>query len=244
FQKQLNEFSLFVSVNGAYNKNIIERYKGDYFEPHGVGVWTEGQPIGKFWLRQVDHIVQDQTEIDALVADGWVFRPATPGAGDFLYKDNDNNQIIDDDDRTLVGNPLPVFTYGGTINMAYKGFDLLAQFNGVAGWDKYLNTNMFSLRRPINGVLASPKLLNSWTEDNPSTTIPKLYNSDSRNNQVSDYYLQDASYFRLKALQLGYQLPTKWIEKANLYNVRLYVNLENYFTFTSFEGLDPESGGV
>src|SRR3546814_5300523 len=69
--------------------------------------------------------------------------------------------IIDDDDRTLMGNPLPMFTYGGTINMEFKGFDLLAQFNGVAGWDKYLNTTIFSLRRPINGVLASPKFLRS-----------------------------------------------------------------------------------
>src|SRR3546814_748432 len=154
YQKQFNEFSLFVSVNGAYNKNIVENYKGDYLEPHGVGVWTEGQPIGKFWLRQIDHVVQNQAEIDALLGEGWVFRPATPGPGDFLYKDNDHNQIIDDDDRTLMGNPLPVFTYGGTINMEFKGFDLLAQFNGVAGWDKYLNTTIYSLRRPINGVLA------------------------------------------------------------------------------------------
>jgi len=244
YQRQFNEFSLFVGINGAYNNNVVESYKGDYLEPHGVGVWTEGQPIGKFWLRQVDHIVQDQTEIDALLADGWVFRPSAPGPGDFLYKDHDGNKIVDDNDRTLVGNPLPKFTYGGTINLAYKGFDFLAQFNGVSGWDKYLNTNTFVLVRPINGVLASPKFLNSWAEDNRSITIPKLYNSDPKNNQISDYYLQSASYFRIKALQLGYSLPPRWMERAKLSNVRLYVNLENYFTFTSWEGLDPESGGV
>jgi len=244
FQKQFNAFSLFVGLNGALNNNVIESYKGDYLEPHGQGVWTEGQPIGKFWLRQVDHIVQDQAEIDALVDDGWVFRPSTPGPGDFLYRDADGNKTVDDNDRTLMGNPLPKFTYGGTLNAEYKGFDLLAQFNGVAGWDKYLTSPTFTLLRPINGVLAAPKFLDSWTEDNPSTTIPKLYNSDPKNNQISDYYLQSASYFRIKALQLGYTLPATWVERAKISNVRLYVNLENYFTFTGWEGLDPESGGV
>lgn len=244
YQRQFRDFSLYVGINGAYNDNVVESYKGDYLEPHGMGVWTEGQPIGKFWVREVDHIVQDQAEIDALLADGWVFHPSTPGPGDFLYKDHDGNKIIDDNDRTLVGNPLPKFTYGGTINLGYKGFDFLAQFSGVAGWDKYLNTSTFTLLRPINGVLASPKFLNSWTEENPSTTIPKLYNSDPKNNQVSDYYLQSASYLRIRALQLGYTLPNKWLERAKFSNVRLYVNMENFFTFTSWEGLDPESGGA
>lgn len=244
YQRQFGDFSLFVGINGAYNDNVVESYKGDYLEPHGMGIWTEGQPIGKFWLREVDHIVQNQAEIDALLGDGWVFRPSTPGPGDFLYKDQDDNKIIDDNDRTLVGNPLPKYTYGGTINLSYKGFDFLTQFNGVAGWDKYLNTSTFSLLRPINGVLASPKFLNSWTEENPSTVIPKLYNSDPKNNQVSDYYLQSASYFRIRAIQLGYSLPNKWLERAKFSNVRLYVNMENFFTFTSWEGLDPEAGGT
>ena len=108
---------------GSYNKNKIVKYKGDYYEPHGVGVWTEGYPLNVFWLREVDYIVRDKSVVDALVADGWSFKPSTPGVGDFMYKNNNDDKVIDDNDRVLMGNPIPLFTYNANMSIDYKGFD-------------------------------------------------------------------------------------------------------------------------
>src|SRR5690554_4233346 len=143
YRTDIQDISINFSINGSYNNNKIEEYKGDYLEPHGVGVWTEGQPIGKYWLRQVDRIVQVQDEIDQLLEQGWEFSPSTPGPGDFLYKDTDGNTIVNDGDRVLMGNPIPLYTYGGNFSIAYKGIDLFAQFNGVAAWDKYFSSIVF-----------------------------------------------------------------------------------------------------
>src|SRR5690606_37915592 len=114
YQKRLGELELSIGANGAFNKNRIEKYKDDYIEPRGSNAaWVEGQPVGIFWIREVDHIVQEQQEVDQLIAQGWTFHPATPSPGDFRYRDADGNQAINDEDRVLKGNPIPLFTYGG-----------------------------------------------------------------------------------------------------------------------------------
>lgn len=244
YNKRIGSFNIAASVNGSYNKNIIENYKGDYLEPHGPGVWTEGQPIGIFWVREVDRIIQEQSEIDQLINDGWTFNPSTPGPGDFLYKNTNDDKVIDDDDRVLKGNPIPVFTYGGTLNISYGGFDFYTLVNGISGWDKYLNDithwPFFSLQQRAGGYLYLTDFLNSWTPENRSTSIPKIYTNDSKNDQQSDYFLHDASFMRIKSIQLGYTIPSDITQRVNIEKVRIYVNLENYFTFTSFPGMDPE----
>ncbi|MEQ9439588.1 MAG: TonB-dependent receptor [Cyclobacteriaceae bacterium] len=243
YDTQIGDVRLSVGVNGSFNKNTIESYKDDYLEPHGQGVWTEGKPIGIFWVREVDHIIQDQSEIDNLLSEGWEFKPSTPGPGDFLYKDQDGNKIIDDDDRILKGHSIPSFTYGGTINMGYKGFDLFMLFNGVSGWDKYLSTHFFGTQLRVDGYLYRANYLDAWTPENRSTTVPKLYTNDSKNDQQSDYFLYSANYLRLKSLQLGYTIPATLVNSIGIDHLRLYVNLENYFTFTSYPGMDPETDG-
>jgi len=227
-----------IGVNGSYNKNKIESYKDDYIEPHGVGAWTEGYPIGTYWIRQVDHIVQDKSEIDALVADGWTFTPTIPGEGDFLYKDANGDKRIDQNDRVLQGNPIPLINYGANLSLNYKGFDFYMLLNGIAKWDKYLHSEIYSVVRTPSR-LAAKSLLNAWTPENRDTNIPKLYYGDTRNNQSSDFYLHDASFLRLKTIQLGYTIPQHVINKLNKF--RIYINFENYFTFTSYPGPDPEN---
>src|SRR5699024_9839271 len=143
----------------------------------------EGEPIGVFYVREIDHIVQDQNEIDNLISQGWEFEPSTPGPGDFLYKDQDGNHIINDDDRVIKGNPIPLYNYGGSINIGYKNIDLYALFGGVAGWDKYLSSQFFSTEPRVDGYLYPEKYLNSWTEENNSTSIPKLYQNNPKNSQ-------------------------------------------------------------
>ncbi|MDR2763813.1 MAG: TonB-dependent receptor [Tannerella sp.] len=234
------DFVLAVGFNGSVNHNKIVQYKGDLLEAHGVGVWTEGQPIDKFYVREIDHIVQDKAEIDQLVADGWTFSPVTPGPGDFLYKDRNGDKKINDDDRVLKGNPFPVFTYGGNLSAEYRGFDFYTLITGVSGWDKYTAAAFFSFN-VTPGYLFNTKYMDSWTETNHSTTIPKIYISDARNQQTSAYHLHDASYFRVKTLQLGYTVPPRITQSIKIDKIRVYVNLENFFIFTSYPGMDPET---
>jgi len=243
YMTSIGDLQISAGLNGSFNKNKIEKYKGDLLESHDQGVWTEGQPIGKFYVREIDHIVQDKSEIDQLLADGWTFNPSTPGPGDFLYKDANPDKKINDDDRVLKGNPIPVFTYGLDLALAYRGFDFYMLMNGVSGWDKYTSTQFFSLNAYVQGYLYPTYFMDQWTENNPGTTIPKVYTSNAKNQQTSDYHLHSSSYLRIKTLQLGYTVPSRITNKFEVEKLRAFVNLENFFTFTSFPGMDPETSG-
>lgn len=151
-----------------------------------------------------------------------------------------NDKRIDDKDRVLKGQPLPLFTFGGSIALSYKNFDFNALFTGVAGWDRYLSTGIFSLTNAETERLFLKQFQNQWSETNRNTSIPKLYASNEKNNQVSDYYLYDASFLRVKTIQLGYTIPKNLIPKVR---IRAYCNLENFFTITSYPGMDPEMDG-
>ncbi len=243
YNKQFGDFSISATVNGSYNKNKILSYKGDYLEISGATVWTEGQPIGKFYIREIDHIIQSQDEVDKLISEGYSFSPSTPGPGDFLYKDLNNDKKIDDNDRVLKGQPIPLVNYGGTIAVGYKGFDFNLLFNGVAGWNRYLSSGIFSLNNASDERMLLAKYKNQWSETNKNTNIPKLYTGNEKNNQISDYYLYDASFLRIKNMQLGYTLPSSVRDRIKLNSIRVYCNLENFFTITDYPGMDPEMDG-
>ena len=236
------DFIISIGLNGAVNHNKIEKYKDGLLEVRGVSAWKEGQPIDKFYVREIDHIVQDKAEIDRLVADGWTFNPSVPGPGDFLYKNNNGDKAINDEDKVLKGNPIPIFSYGGTLSMEYRGFDFYGLITGISGWDRYTSSTLFSLDTYPN-YMFHKSYMNAWTETNHSTTIPKIYYSNPKNQQVSDYHLHDASYMRVKTLQLGYTLPAKMSKRIFMDKLRAYINLENFFTFTSYPGMDPEATG-
>src|SRR5699024_7472345 len=114
----------------------------------------------------------------------------------------------------------------------YKGFDLYVLVSGVAEWDKYLSSQFFSTQPRVDGYLYPEKYLNSWTKENKSTTVPKLYTNNPKNEQQSDYFLHGANYLRVETLQMGYTIPSQVLNHFNMKNMRFYINLENYFTFT------------
>jgi len=241
YNKRIRDWSIGVSINGAYNKNKVERYKNATLS--SLYATYEGWPIGQFYLKEVDHIVQSQAEIDAMVADGFVFSDGKPGPGDFLYKNTYGDKRIDDKDKVFKGNPIPLFTYGANINAAWKGIDFNMILSGVAGYDRYIGNQFFSLRAETVGYLYPKSFLNMYTDEHPSTTHPRVYTAGNNKNQVdNDWHLHDASYLKIKTIQLGYTLPQRWTRKIRMERLRLYVNLENYFTFTSYPGLDPEVG--
>ncbi|HET7118986.1 MAG TPA: TonB-dependent receptor [Hanamia sp.] len=242
YGQRLGKLNVSASLNFAYNKNRIVSYKGDFIEPHGqnAGAWTEGYPIGVFWVREVDHIIQTQKEVDDLVAQGYTFSPGTPGPGDFLYKDVNRDKKIDDNDRVLTGNPIPLYTYGGSITLNYAGIDFSVYFDGVGKWDRYVNSAVYALSHNITGYEYPVSYLNMWSPTNTHTNIPKVYAANQVNNQVSNFFLYKAGYLKIRSLQLGYSLPGNIIRRLKLNKVRLFVNLENYFTLTKWPYLDPE----
>ena len=242
YRKNIGKLGISVGINAGYNKNKIVSYKGSLIESRGTGIaWTEGKPINTYWVREVDHIVQNKAEVDALVAQGYTFSPSTPGAGDFLYRDANGDKKINDDDRVLKGNPIPLVNYGGNISLNYAGIDFSVFANGVSGYDKYLSSATYSLNHLAGGYLYPTEYLNMWTESNRNTNIPKIYSNNEKNNQVSDYFLRNAAYFKIRSIQLGYTIPVKASKWVGLDRVRVFANLENYFTITKWPTVDPEA---
>jgi TonB-dependent starch-binding outer membrane protein SusC len=195
-------------------------------------------------VREVETIVQNQSQVDELLAQGYKFHPSVPGPGDLLYRDANGDKMIDDKDRVLKGNPIPVITYGGNINLTYGGFDLNLIVDGVGKWDKYLQGDLYGTNRITIGYLWPQAYMNMWTTENPSTTLPKMYTNNPKNNMVSDFFLHSAAYTRIRNLQLGYTLPGPIASKLRLNKLRVFGNLENYFTFTNWPGQDPETDDI
>lgn len=236
----LGKVSLNFAANVGYNKNRIVKYKGNVIEARGESqAWTEGQPIGVYWLREVEQIIQDPSVVENLVNQGITFNPSTPGVGDFLYRNANGDNVINDADRVLKGNPIPLYTYGGKAGAAYAGFDLNVFFDGVGKWDRYLRGSLYSLNHQV-GYQWPREYLDAWTQENPSTTIPKIYFSNPRNDQVSDYFLRSAAYLKIRSIQLGYTLPSNLAKLARVGKLRVFANMENYFTFTGWPTMDPE----
>ncbi len=200
-----------------------------------------GQPVNEFYGFQHLGVFQSQAEIDAYVdAEGNKLQPnAKPG--DYKWLNVNGDSTINSSDRTWLGNPNPNFIYGFTLNLAYKGFDLVAFGQGVSG-NKIFN----QLRRlDIGGSNYMNSALGRWTGPGTSDTYARIVDGDpSANFSVpSQFYLQDGSYFRLKTLQLGYNLPASLLEKISFAKVRVFISGNNLFTLTKYEGYDPEIGG-
>ena len=126
--------------------------------------------------------------------------------------------------------------------MAYKGIDLSIAGQGISGTRGYWGNDGFNTFNINEGFLLRKTTLKRWTESNKSTKYPKLHTSASTLNTVnSDYWLYNTSFFRIKSIQLGYTLPSRLTQRLCIKRVRIYTNMENYFTFTSFDGYNPES---
>tara|TARA_Y100001949_G_C15862474_1_gene275673 strand:- start:192 stop:773 length:582 start_codon:yes stop_codon:yes gene_type:complete len=161
--------------------------------------------------------------------------------GDFMWQDTDGDGEITEADRTFIGDPTPNWTYGLTVNLAYKGFDLVVFGQGVAG-----NMIFQGLRRlDVSNANYQNAALGRWTGEGTSTDYPRLIDSDPNGNfaNPSDFYLEKGDYFRFKTVQFGYNLPTSLLSNAGIDKVRVYLMAENLLTFTKYTGYDPEIGG-
>lgn len=159
--------------------------------------------------------------------------------GEPMFEDLDGDGVIGQSDKTEIGSGIPDVTYGVTLTAGWKGLDFIVFGSGSAGNDIYccLNRGDYTVNK------LSWYTEDRWTKDNPNGSKPGA-RADISNYMTSSAAVMDGSYFKIKQIQLGYNLPKKWLKKAYMDNCRVYGSLEDYFTFTSYEGFDPEVTGV
>jgi len=192
-----------------------------------------GQPINAYYGYAFDGIYQNAGEITKTLFTN------TNGTkpGDIKFKDINGDGQIDDNDRTFIGNPIPRLTYGFSFSSEYKNFDFSFLFQGVKGVDRYndLKQILNYDTRPFNSTTA---VLNSWSGEGSTNTTPRLTFNDNGGSKVSGVFVENASYLRLKNIELGYTLH---VAKASIKSLRFYISGQNLITATKYTGLDPES---
>ena len=244
----VGEFKWETSLNMSFNHNEVVSIGGPEIL-NGVSLIREGQPINSFYGYELGGIYQTLDEVFT----GPVMENSAPdkashnpykntSPGDMWFVDVDGNGEINDLDRTVIGNPSPDCIFGFNNTFSYKNFDLSIFFQGALG------------NQVWNGVRASHESMNStynqlattlerWTGEGSSYSMPRAIYADPNNNsRASTRWLEDGAYAKLKNLTFGYTLPEKWIRKAKMKALRLYVSLDNLCTITNYSGLDPEAG--
>lgn len=238
------DFEWTTTVNFAYNHNKIVSLNEDVPMYSGNNIHAVGHPISAFYGYVTDGIFQTQEEIDNYALQTVGSDQATSTSpGDIRFKDLNNDGVINDDDRTILGSPTPTWTFSMNNRFAWKGFDLEIYLQGAAG-NMIYNGNRAALESMSVAQNQMTTVLDRWREDNPSTTMPRAVFSDpNKNNRMSDRFLEKGDYLRLKNITLGYTLPKRITQKALMSEVRLAFSCQNVYTLTRYTGLDPEVGG-
>ena len=198
-----------------------------------------GHPISSFYGRVVEGIFRSEAEVSASADQGF----ATPadGVGRFKYKDLNNDGVINDKDRTFLGKPQPDFTFGLNLTSAYKGFDIAVFVQGSAGNKAYNYERIFTDFPTFFNGNRSTRVLDAFSASNPNGKYPALSQTITNSEtQPNSYFVEDASYVRIKNLQLGYTIPKKIADKMGMASLRLYLQGTNLLTITGYKGLDPE----
>ena len=261
---QVNKnFSYFLSANFSYLKNWVSDI-GVKDEDGNPGVWTgdgsfrnlpymyqtaEGEPLNSYYLIRTDGIFQSDAEAAAYVdKNGNRIQPEAK-AGDLKFVDFNGDGTIDDLDRQYCGSATPKTTFALTGGFTYKKLSVSAMFQGVGG-AQALNVAKYMTLSDVEGNFnRDSEILNAWSPTNTSSDIPRLSKNDPNGNfsTPSDWYLEDASYLRLKNLTVSYDLTDilRKISHLKERNSRMsvYFSGENLFTITSYSGIDPECGG-
>lgn len=261
WQDKIRDFSYYVNGNVTFIKNKVTKFKGDESAITNAKMIKEGYAINVQYGYVVDRIVQtdeDLAYVQQLIANTPIdpatgkpkktFPSNTPELGDLLYKDTNNDGVINDDDRKVIGNgATPKATFGLNLGGAYKGFDISVLLQGVVGVETYWLDNYFrpSVRHSyqLNKKIADGR----WHKDIApgEAKYPRLLEfNDNRNTLISDFWIQNRSFLKIKNIQMGYSFTKTAFPSLPIDRIRIYGSLENFFTFTKYDGLDPEVDGV
>ena len=239
------DFDYGIGVNFTHNKNKIE----DLAPTLGLTSFFAGAEsrIGPLVRHEIGHPV---STFYGYTQDGIFQTPAEAAAsnqsgakvGRFRWKDINGDKKIDDNDKGVIGNPNPKLIFGLNLTAAYKGFDLSMFFTGSQGNQIFNYSRYFTDFFGFNGNRSQRMLYESWTPNRTDAKLPLLDISDNESFKPSSYYVENGSYIRCKALQIGYKVPVTVLRRFNIENLRFYVQGQNLFTITNYGGLDPAMG--
>ncbi|MFV8341003.1 SusC/RagA family TonB-linked outer membrane protein [Flavobacterium sp. XS2P39] len=236
FQNNDNEFKYGINANIATLTNRVNKlheFVKNITDDFSHTKTETGQPISSYYGYQFDGIYQNSAEVSThLFSNANATQP-----GDIKFKDLNSDGQINADDRTFIGNPIPKVTYGVNFNASYKNFDISFLLQGVEGVDRYndLKQILNYDSRPFNSTTA---VLDSWNGEGTSNTTPRVTFNNNGGGNVSSVFVEDASYLRLKNLEIGYTFSKTVL---GIKDMRMYASGQNLFTITDYTGLDPES---
>ncbi|WP_339714018.1 TonB-dependent receptor [uncultured Kriegella sp.] len=229
------------SSNEVKSLGANESLSGGTFEAQDISRIEVGEPLFFFFGYETDGIYQTTAEVDAVLNQ----TPNDEGEfavnpGDIRFVDQNIDGQINADDRVKIGNPYPDVTYGLNLDAKYKQLDINLFISGVAGVDVY-NTNIYDLEGMPRLFNAGTNVLNRWTGPGTSNSVPRAGGSDQNFNSISDRFVEDGSYTRLKNITLGYTLDNTSFDQY-FSKCRIYLSGQNLITLSDYSGLDPEIG--
>lgn len=244
YRDKAGDIDYAIGGNLSYNDNKVLYFQGNpnVIQSNGNNsIIKQGLPINALYGYVTAGTFKNQDDIDK-----WAKQKLSGSnkPGDLKYMDLKKDNLIDGNDRTFLGSVIPKYTYGFNAEVGYKGVVLSVLFQGVGGVKRFYQnlwyTSAVRAGREINSYF-----LNAWSTDNPNSNIPRLTTDNNGDNtQASSFWVQDASYLRVKNLQLSYTLPAKWIKRTFVSGLQIYANAQNPFTWTKYNGLDPETGNA
>jgi TonB-linked SusC/RagA family outer membrane protein len=231
------DFQYNVGFNISDVVNTVTDMKGaDYINTRDdvTTAFRKGMPIGAFFGYESEGIFRTQEQVD-----NHATQPGNIAPGDIMFKDQNGDGVVNDQDRINIGTPIPRFNYGVNLGASWKGIDLSALFQGVGKADIYVR-NMEKAPTAATGNFKAIHL-DSWTVENPDASYPRLL-TNTQNYVSSSFWIRSGTYFRLKSVQLGYRFPTRMMNKAGFSRLRIFGSAQNIFTVSKVaRDIDPES---
>ncbi|MFS4467949.1 SusC/RagA family TonB-linked outer membrane protein [Maribacter sp. 2210JD10-5] len=233
-----------ISKEVVFSNTFLDSFNEDGFW-FDVTRAQEGGEVGSFYGFVADGIFQTQAEVDAAPT-----QSENTSAGDRRFKDLNDDGIINGEDRTVIGSPVPDFYGSLNLNFSYKSFDVGFNFYGSYGGEilNLVKRELESASGYGNSAsfsnVSTEFFNNRWTPTNPSNTFSRALIDDGniQNNRASSYFVEDGSYLRLRNLNIGYSLPSGVVDKLGINSLRIYSSIQNLFTITNYSGVDPEIG--
>ena len=227
FKNQVSDLGVGVPFNGTTTRTGVAIVRYD-----------KGQPFGAFYGYVADGLFQTPEDVRSHATQSG----AAPG--DIRFKDVNGDGVINDQDRTYIGSPIPKFTYGLNNTVTWKGFDLNAFIQGSQGNKVYNLNRVYTEGGLTSNGNSSTRVLARWTGPGTSNDVPRAIAGDPNQNlRVSSYFVEDGSYLRLKVLTLGYSVPKTVLGRFGTNTLRVYATAQNLVTLTKYSGFDPELGG-
>lgn len=262
--KLYSESSAISGMNGVetLTYTMVGEPVGQFYGYNVIGMFKEENdfykkgPDGNFLLDETGNPIKVAIPKEQSISKSGIW------VGDFIYEDRNDDGVIDEKDRTFLGNPEPKFTFGLSNYLSYKGFDLNIFLNGSVGnkainlirrtfTDPVRNSNLLKEATHIAQIaLRDPEvsdevLSNVYIVNADQAKVQRITTSSANdNNRISNRFVEDASYLRIKNISLGYTFPKKWLHRLQIEHLRLYVNVQNLCTITGYKGYDPEVGAL